>query len=258
MEIGCCVSVDRVATLAQAAAGYCELAVAPLVAGIDEPAFTELLCQVSSSHLTPRAFNVFLPAGLPVVGAAIDRDGLDRYVHVAFERVRRLGGKTVVFGSGHARSIPQDFGRDMALDQLAEFLRRTCSLASDYGITLALEPLRRAESNVFNSLRESAAFLLQRDLTRVRLVADLFHMMEEDEPLTALQECGALIAHAHIADTDRRPPGLGDYPLVEFFRELRHIGYTGDCSIECTWTDFAGQIAPSLAHARQAARAAGW
>jgi sugar phosphate isomerase/epimerase len=259
MEIGCCVSMDRMAALEQAGADYCELAIAPTVmAGVDERAFAGVLDRVASYRLKPRAFNVFLPAELPVVGAAVDLDGLDRYVPVAFDRVRRLGGKLVVFGSGRARSIPADVGRDVALDQLADVLRWTSSLAGEHGITLALEPLRRTESNVFNSLGESAAFIYQRGLADVRLVADLFHMMEEDEPLTAVKDHRRLIAHAHIADRDRRPPGLGDYPLAEFFRELRESGYAGDCSIECTWTDFAGQIAACLAHTRQAAQAAGW
>jgi sugar phosphate isomerase/epimerase len=259
VDIGCCVSMDRVATLEQARADYYELPVASTVmAAIDEPAFAGLLDQTSTYRLPPRAFNVFLPAELPVVGASVDRDGLDRYVPVAFDRVRRLGGRIVVFGSGRARSIPATFSRDAALDQLAAFLRWTSALAGECGIGLALEPLRRPESNVFNSLHEGAAFIRQRGLADVRLVADLFHMMEEGEPLTVLQEHADLIAHAHIADRDRRPPGLGDYPLVEFFRGLRQSGYGGDCSIECTWTDFSGQIAPALAHTRQAARAAGW
>jgi sugar phosphate isomerase/epimerase len=259
MDIGCCVSMDRVATLELARADYYELPVAPTVmAGVDERAFAGLLDQTSTYRLQPRAFNIFLPAELPVVGASVDRDGLDRYVPVAFDRVHRLGGRIVVFGSGRARSIPATVSRAVALDQLTDFLRWASALAGERGIGLALEPLRRPESNVFNSLHESAAFIRQRGLADVCLVADLFHMMEEGESLTALQEHADLIAHAHIADRDRRPPGLGNYPLVEFFRGLRQSGYGGDCSIECTWTDFAGEIAPALAYARQAAQAAGW
>ncbi len=261
MEIGCCVSLDQLAALDAAGGDYSELSVARTVMGGgagSEEEFARVRDQVAAARAKPRAYNVFLPGDLPIVGPAVERERLEGYVRAAFGRVRELGGAIIVFGSGRSRSVPDGFERATALDQIEDFLRWTGPLAREHGITLALEPLRRAESNVFNSVGEGATFLTERQIPEVRLLADIYHMMEEGEPLTAIDDHAGLIVHAHAADSGRQPPGQGDYPLTEFLRRLRRNGYQGDCSIECTWTDFPGQIGPSLAALRGAAGAAGW
>lgn len=263
MDLGCCAPMDRVPAIEAAKGDYYELSVAGTVmAGGEEGEgdFARLLERAAAFSIKPRAYNVFLPGSLPVVGPAVEREAVERYVRAAFGRVRRLEGRVVVFGSGRSRSIPEGFGRDAALDQLADFLRLAGGLSGEYGITLVIEPLRRAESNVFNSVGESAAFIRERRLDRdgVRLLADLYHMMEEDEPLTAVVEGADLLAHTHVADSGRQAPGSGGYPITEFFGLLRQSGYAGDCSIECRWDDFDAQIGPSLDFLRGCARAAGW
>src|SRR5699024_12665439 len=60
------------------------------------------------------------------------------------------------------------------------------------------------------------------------------------------------VAHAHIADTDRRPPGQGDWPLREFLTALREGGYRGAVSIECVWADLAAEAGDALAALRAA------
>jgi len=259
VEIGCCVSsLDQVAAVEAAGGDYYDLPVARTVMADGEPAFAALLGRAAGFRLKPRAYNVFLPADLPVSGPAVDGSRVDTYLRTAFDRVGRLGGPIIGFGSGRSRSVPDGFPRPAALDQLEGFLRRAAAMATAYGITLAIEPLRRAESNVFNTLRECAGFIRQRRLDGIRLVADCYHMMEEEEPLDALDASADLLAHVQVADRGRRPPGLGAYDLSGFLQRLRRLGYRGDCSIECTWTDFSQQIAPALQHLRGAARAAGW
>ena len=257
MEIGCCIGVEQLPALEGAGADYCELSVAGAVMGSDEE-FAALVEMLSGSRLPPRAYNVFLPGDLPVVGPAVDRERVARYVETACERVQRLGGRLIVFGSGRSRSIPDGFSREEALDQLEDFVRLAVRTAGERGITIAIEPLRRAESNVFNGVRECAAFVRERRIEGARVLADLYHMMEEGEPLEAMDEAADLLAHTHIADSGREPPGTGSYDITGFFRHLRESGYGGDCSIECRWSDFPGQIGPALAASRAAAQAAGW
>jgi D-psicose/D-tagatose/L-ribulose 3-epimerase len=84
----------------------------------------------------------------------------------------------------------------------------------------------------------------------VPVVADLYHIMLEEEPLTALTEFGPRIGHAHIADSGRRAPGLGDWPLQEFLHGLRSGGYRGAVSLECVWQDFAAELPRALEHVR--------
>lgn len=258
MELGACLStVDQVAALESARADYYDLPLAR-VAVLDDRQFEGVLAQARAFRLQLRAYNVFLPADLKVVGPTVDADRVEAYLELAFDRARRLGGTIVGFGSGPSRSVPEGFSREAAGDQLQGFLDRAVKVAAGYGITLGVEPLRRAESNVFNSLRETAAFIRERRVEGVGLVADLYHMMEEAEDFSALDDCADLLRHVQVADSGRRAPGRGSFDTAGFFRGLNAIGYAGDCSIECRWEDFNAEIGPAIAYLRQAARDGGW
>jgi sugar phosphate isomerase/epimerase len=258
VDLGACLSsLDQVAALESARADYYDLPLAR-VAERDDREFERLHAQASGLRLQPRAYNVFLPGDLKVVGPAVDGGRVQAYLAVAFDRARSLGGHIVGFGSGPSRSVPDGFSRTAAGDQLHAFIESTARVAAGYGITLAVEPLRHAESNVFTSLRETAAFLRERRLEGVGLVADLYHMMEEGEDFSALDDCGQLLLHVQVADSGRRAPGRGTYDTTGFLRRLHTIGYSGDCSIECRWEDFSAQIGPAMTYLRQAAQVAGW
>src|SRR5699024_11805371 len=67
-------------------------------------------------------------------------------------------------------------------------------------------PLHRGETDQITSIAEAIAFLDEHDLTEMRVVADLFHIMLEHEGFDVVRRHAGRVAHAHIADTDRRPP----------------------------------------------------
>ena len=238
MRVGCCVSDrSRLDAADRGGADYAEVPVASWVmAGgdaLDGPALPAL------------AANVFLPSDLRLLGPSTDAARLDAYVREAMDRLAHLGVRTLVFGSGEARAIPAEMSRAAALDGLERFLRAAGGRARDAGITLVLEPLRSAETNVWTSVREAGRFLRDRDVPGVRLLADLFHMREEGEGMDAIAEFGDLLAHAHVAGPDRRPP-RDDAELRAFLGALEAAGYAGDCSIECRWNEFAAEVGPAV------------
>jgi hypothetical protein len=256
IQLGCCVSDEaQLAVVERTTADYTEPPVASVVMA---PAFEQLGPRLRASSCPPRAANVFLPGDLAVVGPAVDQPRVEAYVREAMARLAGLGVRVLVFGSGKARSIPDGFDRARALDQLETFTRLAAAAAVDHGVTLVIEPLRRAESNVFNSVREAAAFVRERGLTEARVLADLYHMQEEGEDLGALDDAADLLSHTHVADSGRRPPGQGDWDLAGFLGRLRAIDYAGACSIECLWTDFAGEAPAAVTHLRAVAEGAGW
>jgi sugar phosphate isomerase/epimerase len=217
----------------------------------DGDEFSRLEVALASMSVRARAANVFLPGDLALVGPTRDQSRICRYVEEAMARLARLGITTLAFGSGKARVVPDSYDRGAALDEIEQFLRFAGEEAAQHQITLALEPLGRSETNVFTTVRESARFLRERGLIGVSLLADLFHMMEEGEDLDAVREHGRYLAHVHVADSHRRPPGQGSWDLEGFFAALSDAGYTGDCSIECRWMDFQRELGPSLAYLRR-------
>jgi sugar phosphate isomerase/epimerase len=256
MRISSFVTPDQVEALAHAGGEYVELFLTKTVTNLLPDEFDELRRSAETWSIKPKAFSGMMPVDLKLTGVEVDVKAQDAYLRFMFDRVAQLcdTDAVVVFGSGGARSIPEAFIRERALDQLEHFLRRAANLARQRGITLALEPLNRRESNVFNSLAESGHFIRQRGLDDVVLLADLYHIMEANEPMSVIDEFGDLIRHVHIADSDRGAPGTGHYPLNEFFSHLHQIEYQGKCSIECNWIDFDREIGPTLEYCRNVLR----
>jgi len=247
MRFGCCAGPEMGKALAQAGYDYIELSVSrhlqPEVADED---WAPLRRAIEAQPLPAEAFNTFLPPDLKVTGPMVEGERLSRYIHVALERAAKLGGQVVVFGSGGARNIPQGFPRESAWQQLLDFMREAGKQAARAGVMICVEPLNRDESNVINDLREGVRLAQQAEHPQVKALADLYHMVREEEPMEHLAEVGDWISHVHVADTDRHPPGTGSYPYPAFFSCLHRMGYEGRCSVECRWQDLAEECSSAL------------
>src|SRR4051812_50131870 len=113
MRVGCCVSnAAQLDAAERAGADYVEVPVASWVmgAGGPEPA--------AAAPAEAEAANVFLPSDLALVGPTADAGRIDAYVRDAIERLAGLGVRTLVFGSGGARAIPDGVSRDRGLEDL--------------------------------------------------------------------------------------------------------------------------------------------
>ncbi len=250
MRFGCCVTPDQIAILARAGYDFCELPAAAVQPFEDDAAALPALRALAAAPLRPEAFNVLVPATLPMVGSHVDLDALRTYLRRAFGRMVQLGGVVVVLGSGGARRIPEGMPRVQALDQLADALALAADEASSAGIELALEHLNRNECNVFTSIAECLAFIQERRLTGLRLLADLHHLEIEHEPLNHVIAAAVLLAHVHVADGGRRAPGLGGYDYAGFMAALHSVGYDRRISAECQWENLEAQAAGALAFMR--------
>jgi sugar phosphate isomerase/epimerase len=250
MRFGCCVAPDQIDLLAQAGYDFCELPAAAVKPFEDDSAALPALRALAAGPLRPEAFNVLVPASLPMVGPQLDRDALRSYLRRAFVRMAQLGGAVVVLGSGGARRIPEGMPRELALDQLADSLALAADEAGRAGIELALEHLNRGECNVFTSLAECQSFIQQRGLAGLRLLADLHHLELEREPIDDVIPAAPLLAHVHVADGGRRAPGAGGYDYAGFMRALGSTGYDRRISAECGWDNLADQAAGALAFMR--------
>ncbi|MCU1527160.1 MAG: hypothetical protein JWP75_923 [Frondihabitans sp.] len=161
-------------------------------------------------------------------------------------------GAKVVFGSGSARTIPATADRAAAEARFAESLRAARDIALAADLRIILEPLHVGETNLIYTIEEAAEFLDAHEIDGVTIVADLFHIQLEHEPLSVAHRLGHRIGHVHIADTARRYIGSGDWPWREFLTTLLDDGYDGSVSLECSWgDDFSGEVAASLRELRE-------
>jgi len=251
MRFGCCVQPDQIALLAQAGYDFCELPARAVLPFEDDTTALPALRAIAAAPLRPEAFNVLVPPELPLAGPRADVGALRAYLQRAFNRMAQLGGSVVVLGSGGARRIPDEMPRAQALDQLADALALAADEAARAGIELALEPLNRAECNVFTSLAEARTFIQERGLAGLRLIADLHHIEMEHEPLSEVVAAAPWLAHVHVAGGGRRPPHVAGYDYAGFMAALQSIHYDLRISVECTWDDLNGEVSDVLAFMRQ-------
>ncbi len=217
MRFGCCAGLDKMGIVQEAGYDYIELAVGTVKPESPDDEFEPIKQEILSYEIIPEAWNCLLPGNLKVTGPEVDMYRAERYLRTAFQRIEELGGEVVVFGSGGARNVPEGFPMEEARKQIVEFVTLAGQIAGTHGIVIAIEPLNSKESNIINSVKEAHEFVKQADHPFVKVLADLYHLQEENEPLANIIEVGSDLAHTHTADTGRLYPGSGSYPTKEFF-----------------------------------------
>jgi D-psicose/D-tagatose/L-ribulose 3-epimerase len=206
------------------------------IAAMSEDKFREYADQVISSPIRCESFNSFIRRPeLVVLGNEVPKAALNDYMEACLARCRKLGASIVVWGSAGSRKVPDGFSRERARQQIAEFLGMAGDIARRYEIVIAIEPLRRQESNILNSGAESLEMVRTVKHPNVRMIIDYYHLREENENPRIVETAKNEIVHLHFANPAGRvwprDPGE-DKDYESFFRYLKNVGYTGRISIE--------------------------
>jgi len=247
-RIGVCVDPDRFEAAQAAGFDYVETN-ASRVAALTDDEFGKLAAQVAQLRIPVAASMSFIPGAIKLTGPEVDPAKQMAYVTAALGRLKRLGVKVVVFGSGGARRVPDGFSKDQAFAQLIDFCRRIAPVARESGVTIVVEPLRKQETNIINTAREGLALVRAVDRPEIKLLVDYYHLAEEGEDPAIIAEAGPLLAHTHIANPTGRvyPLSLEESLYAGFFANLCKIGYTGRISVEASTKDFAADAPRALA-----------
>ncbi|MFP3895664.1 MAG: sugar phosphate isomerase/epimerase family protein [Anaerolineales bacterium] len=248
ITIGICTNPHRVHQLPSGYA-YWEPAVSSALIPLeDKEHYMAQREGLSAIPLPIRAFNAFVPSEVRLVGDGVQWDQVELYVKRSIGRAADLGGKIIVFGSGGARAVPEGYSRERAWKQLVQFLRLCATEAAEHDLMIAIEPLNRSETNIINSYLEAIRLAQDVDREHVQVLADIYHFMMENEPLEHIRKAPERLVHVHLADSGRRHPGSGSYPLQELFDILRKVGYEDRASIECRWGENFSHEATQALH----------
>ena len=228
MKIGFCAKLDRLQEVEQAGFAYIEPSVTSVCEMSDE-SFEAARRALAQASIPATSFNVLFP------GKSLydwEETDLRAYLHQAFSRVAVLGGKTVVFGSGKARKRPEGLPYPEAFRRLMGITRLIGEEAEPFGITIVIEPLNTAETDMINSVAEGACLVAAVNHPCVKLLADYYHIAREQERPGDLERLGGS-AHAHIAALDGRTiPLERDEGYLQMFAAMKHTDYQGNVSIE--------------------------
>ena len=246
--IGYCVALDRLEAASGLGFDYLEVP-AQAVAALSAEEFDRLLARVKALRVPVRAANSFVPASVRLTGPEADPARQREYVVSCLERLAALGVRTLVFGSGGARRVPDGFPREQAVAQIVAFGRLAASEAGTRGITIVLEPLRRQESNIVNSVGEALPIARAVDHPAFRVLVDFYHLSEEKEDPAVIREAGDLLRHVHVANPSGRafPKRADEADYTPFVSALKAIGYRGGVSVEARTDDLAGDAPAAIA-----------
>jgi D-psicose/D-tagatose/L-ribulose 3-epimerase len=186
------------------------------------------------------AARVNLERNLSSDDPAAHRRGID-YLKYTADCAKALGARVVggpltgnplVF-AGRAPKPVDETERLARKERCVEGLREAGDHAAALGVTLAVEPLNRFESDVLCTTQQAVELLDAVDHPAVQMMLDTFHMhMEEANMAEAIRLAGKRLIHFQANENHRGFPGTGMTDWVEVFRALHEIGYDGPVSLE--------------------------
>jgi sugar phosphate isomerase/epimerase len=224
-----------------AAVGYHALELAPFTLADDPRDLTDAdalsLCAKAKSHgleilglhwlLTkPTWFHITTP------------DALVRRETVKFARqmVRvcaTTGGRIMVWGSPKARNTLPEWDYNDAFKRAAETLRQVAETAGEYGVTLAMEPLGKKETNFLNTAEETIRLCKMVDHPACKLHLDVKAMSDEAKSIPdIIRESKEWFVHFHANDPNFLGPGMGDVKYEPIIAALREVKYDDYLSVE--------------------------
>ena len=260
MKIGCCVNMvsedayaigyERLPMLKEFGFDYAELPLAQLCA-VEKPVLGEIKAMLRDLDLNCETCNNFIPASVRITGAEADPSRVDEYVRRAMDVMAEVGASTVVFGSSGAKNVPEGFPRDKAYGQIVDTLQRVSRIIEPYGVTAAIEPINRLESNIILTAAEGKKLAEDVNCENIRLLVDWYHMAMENEGTGIIGEAKDLLRHVHFAVTaERRFPRAGD-DITGILGALKAAGYDRRISIEAYSNDFANDAPAALEYMRK-------
>jgi D-psicose/D-tagatose/L-ribulose 3-epimerase len=144
----------------------------------------------------------------------------------------------MVFGSPHQRSTTGGMTRADATLRYVEGLRSVAAHAGDRGVTVLVEALPAAQSDVVQTLEEAVSIVNEIASPAVRTMFDVHNAIDEKEPHAVLVErYFDYIRHVHVNELDGRHCGAagqqgGGYDFKPVLEVLRRRNYAGWISLE--------------------------
>ncbi len=194
--------------------------------------------ELKDKGVTVDAFNCFYGPEVKLMGDEMDKELLAKVTRENVELAARFNPSIVVIGSGGARTIPEGFPREKAMEIFAEAVNLAADICAEKGIRVVIEPLRHKETNFINTILEGKEMGEKIGNPNVGCLIDFFHFSQNGEKIETIKELEGKLIHAHIArpSDDRLVPRKEDEETVRLWMaKLREIGYDERITLECSW-----------------------
>ncbi|GGC27231.1 tagatose 3-epimerase [Parapedobacter defluvii] len=153
-------------------------------------------------------------------------------LEIANELESPIFGGPLYSAVGKTRLVPEaqkQQERQWCLENLHLAARRAEAL----GVTLALEPLNRFETDMINTVDQAIALVDEVASDRLKILLDTFHNNIEEKNIPAsILKLGDRLVHVQANENDRGTPGTGHLDWLGIRDALQTIGYGGSLVIE--------------------------
>ena len=155
----------------------------------------------------------------------------EKAVGIVKELIRFAAAERAIVIIGMVRGAST--GDAATVDLFRQNLLECDKIAAECEVSLALEAINRYETPLLNTASDVAEVIHGAGLTATGILLDTFHMNIEERSLDeTIRKYRKMIAHFHIADSDRWPPGHGHLKVEDQLTLLGELGYDGWVSAE--------------------------
>jgi sugar phosphate isomerase/epimerase len=187
--------------------------------------------------------NVLFPGTIKIAGPDVNEKIVLDYLEKVLQRARAAGVENLILGSGGARRLPESFDQKKAKDDFVMLAGKMAMLAQRYGVRIILENLNHTETNFLNTLKDAAEIVRRVNHPSLRLNADIYHMLREDESPEEIVRAGKLIVYCEIAEEDGRTlPGVKGEDFRPYLLALKKIKFKGPMIIEGNTSDLKKEV----------------
>ncbi|MFI7235550.1 sugar phosphate isomerase/epimerase family protein [Streptomyces cyaneofuscatus] len=200
-----------------------------------QPATTAEL--LADQGLTPAAVLAVMPPGRDLVRAAptVVRTTQD-YLRQCVDAAARIGAPVVagpVYAAVGRTWQMDDAERTAAYEQWRENVAPVVTHAAQAGVRIAVEPLNRYETSLFNTVDQTMAAMDGLSTQTVGVALDTYHQNIEERSLSdAVRRATGRIFHVQVCANDRGAPGDDHLDWPGFLDALDAEGHQGPLCIE--------------------------
>ena len=234
MKIGVCGGSKDAKTIKKHGYDYVEENFS-VISSMTDAEFEKALSTYSDIGISVYSTNGFFPAGFEIYGEKNAGRAL-AYAESGLRRAAKLGVKIVIIGSGGQRRIPDNADRSAYEAEFVSLVGKIADEAGKYGISIAVEPLKYAETNFINTVADGVRICEKTGRKNVGTMVDFHHFSQNGESGDELIAAGEKLIHAHLArpNDDRLiPTDISDLPTIKKWAAmLAAADYKGNISLE--------------------------
>ena len=192
--------VDRFLDIGQAKEQGFQIVQLPVaeIMRLDDRAFRDVKIDLLESGLSFEVFESPLPEGVNTTERGFNIYAWIEYLKKAIGRISELGCKTLVWGDGQARILPEEGEATVLKENFNQFLFMVAEIAEKKDIVFCLEPLGPKKTNFLNSLEEVASVLGSVGKKNLAITIASSDIIETNMKIEDIVHYGDLIAHAYL------------------------------------------------------------